>query len=72
MVENIIAFVMFLFVSIIMIIIGVSQIKSKEPVGFYTGEKLPKKEQLLDMEVWNKKHGYMWIVYGFAIIGWRL
>ncbi len=69
MVENIIAFVILLFVSIIMIIIGVSQIKSKEPVGFYTCEKLPKKEQLLDMEVWNKKHGYMWIVYGFAIIG---
>ena len=69
MAENIITFVILLYVSIIMIIIGVSQIKSKEPVGFYTGEKPPKKEQLLNMEVWNKKHGYMWIVYGLAIIG---
>lgn len=57
-----------LFVSVIMIVIGVSQIRSKDPVGFYTGEEPPKKEQISDMEAWNKKHGYMWIVYGFAII----
>ena len=68
MAENIIAFVILLLVSMIMIIIGVSQIRSKEPVGFYSGEKPPKKEQLLDMEVWNKKHGCMWIVYGLSII----
>lgn len=68
MAENIIAFVILLLVSMILIIIGISQIRSKEPVGFYTGEKPPKKEQLLDMGVWNKKHGYMWIVYSLSII----
>ncbi len=69
MAESIIAFVIFLFVAVTMIMIGVSQIKSKEPVGFYTCEKLPKKEQLLDAVTWNKKHGYMLIIYGLVIIG---
>lgn len=68
MAENIITFAILLVVSMVMIIIGVSQVRSKEPVGFYTGEEPPKKEQLTDMEAWNKKHGYMWIAYGFAII----
>ena len=68
MAEKIITFVIFLLVSMIFIIIGISQIRSKEPVGFYSGEKPPKTEQLLDMAVWNKKHGYMWIIYGLAII----
>jgi len=67
--ENIIALVILAFVSLIMIIICVSQIKSKEPVGFYTGEKPPAKEMLLDVALWNKKHGYMWIIYGLVIIG---
>lgn len=60
MAENIIGFVVFLGTSLIMIGLGVSQIKSKEPVGFYTGEKPPKREQLSDVEAWNKKHGLMW------------
>jgi len=68
MAENIIAFVIVLLASMIFIVIGISQIRSKEPVGFYTGEKPPKKEQLLDMGAWNKKHGCMWIVYGLSII----
>lgn len=68
MAEKIITFVIFLLVSMIFIIIGILQIRSKEPIGFYTGEKPPKKEQLWDMGVWNKKHGCMWIVYGLSII----
>ena len=69
MAENIIAFVIFLLVAAVMIIIGVSQVKSKEPVGFYTGEIPPKREQLSDVGLWNKKHGCMWIIYGLAIMG---
>ena len=68
MAENIIAFVIFLLTSLIMVGIGISQMKSKKPVGFYTYEKPPKKEQLSDMEVWNKKHGMMWITYGISIM----
>lgn len=69
MAENIITFLIFLLVSIIMVGLGISQIKSKTPVGFYTGEKPPKREQITDVEAWNKKHGLMWILYGATIMG---
>ena len=59
----IISLVVFLLVSMVMIIIGISQIRSKQPVGFYTGEKLPREDELSDVVAWNKKHGYMWVVY---------
>lgn len=59
----------FCIVAMIMLGIGFSQLKSKEPVGFYTGEKLPKVDQLSDVNSWNKKHGVMWIIYGICIIG---
>lgn len=65
----IISLVVFLLVSMVMIIIGISQIRSKQPVGFYTGEKLLREDELSDVVAWNKKHGYMWVVYGFMIIG---
>ena len=65
----IISLVVFLLVTIVMILIGISQIRSEKPVGFYTGEKPPTEDELSDVVVWNKKHGYMWVVYGFIIIG---
>jgi hypothetical protein len=51
-----------------MIGIGVSQLKSKNPVGFYTGEKPPAVEELTDVSAWNKKHGMMWLIYGVVIL----
>ena len=69
MAEYIISLVIFLLVAIVMIIIGISQIRSKKPVGFYTGEKPPREDELSDVVAWNKKHGYMWVVYGFIITG---
>lgn len=68
----IISLVIFLLVTIVMIIIGISQIRSKKPVGFYTGEKPPTEDELSDVVAWNKKHGYTWVVYGFIIIGFFL
>ena len=69
MAGTIISGVIFCIVAMIMLGIGVSQLKSKEPVVFYTGEKPLKAEQLSDVNSWNKKHGVMWIIYGFCIIG---
>ena len=60
--------VIFGFVALIMFGIGFSQLKSRDPVGFYTGVKPPEKEQLSDVAAWNKKHGIMWIAYGFCIV----
>lgn len=61
-------FVVYVLVALIMIGIGVSQLKSKTPVGFYTGEKPFAPAELSDVAMWNKKHGEMWIVYGAIII----
>ena len=55
-------------VSFLMFGIGIRQIKSKDPVGFYSGVEPPKKEELTSVPLWNRKHGIMWVVYGVAIL----
>ena len=52
----------------IMIGIGVSQIKSRKPVGFYSGVEAPDETELSDVKAWNIKHGVMWILYGLCIV----
>lgn len=52
----------------IMVIIGLCQVfKKGEPVGFYNVILPPKKEEISDVILWNKKHGMIWIVYGICI-----
>ena len=68
MVEFIFGLVIYLFVAAIMFGIGISQYKSKKPVGFYSGVKPPLESELTDVEAWNKKHGKMWIWYSVIII----
>lgn len=55
-------------VGLLMLGIGIWQLRAKEPVGFYAGEEPPKPSQLTDVNKWNKKHGAMWTIYGGAII----
>jgi hypothetical protein len=64
----IVSLIIYGFISLFMISIGVSQLKSKTPVGFYTGEKPPKAEELTDVSAWNRKHGMMWVLYGVVIL----
>ena len=66
--EIIIGAVIYLIVAAIMLGIGISQYRSKNPVGFYSGEKPPKSSELSDVDMWNKKHGKMWIYYGIGVI----
>lgn len=68
MAGTIISGVIYGLVAMIMFGMGISQLKSKDPVGFYTGEKPPEKEQLSDVKAWNKKHGMMWMIYGGCIV----
>jgi hypothetical protein len=49
-------------------IIGIVQYKSEEPVGFWSGKKPPKKEQITDVTAYNHKHGMMWILYGAGFL----
>lgn len=50
--------------ALIMITIGIVQLKSKRPVGFWSGVKPPDEKKVKDVEAYNKKHGWMWILYG--------
>ena len=68
MVEFIFGFTIYLLVAAVMLGIGISQYRSKKPVGFYSGEKPPLESELSDVLMWNKKHGKMWIWYGIIII----
>lgn len=66
--SSIITLIIFLIVASIMIGIGIFQLKSSSPVGFYSGEKPPSEDELTDVQAWNKKHGIMWLMYGIIII----
>lgn len=68
MVEYIFSLVIMCVVAFIMIGIGNAQLKSETPVGFYSGEKPPRPEDVTDVKQWNRKHGIMWILYGVAMI----
>lgn len=65
--ENIVGLVIYVFVSLFMMAIGIAQLKSQDPVGFHSGEKPPKAEDLTDVHAWNKNHGLMWLIYGIII-----
>lgn len=64
--ENIICLVILIICALPMIMIGIAQIKSKNPVGFWSGKEPPAKEQVTDVTAYNKKHGIMWILYGIG------
>lgn len=66
--ENIFGLVIYLMVAVFMAGIGISQLKSKSPVGFYSGEKPPREDELSDVKAWNKKHGLMWLFYSAIIM----
>ena len=67
--ENIIGLVIYLAVASFMTGIGISQLRSKKPVAFYSGEKPPGEEELSDVKAWNQKHGRMWVLDGLIILG---
>lgn len=67
MAENIIFLVILFICALPLILIGVFQTKSKEPVGFWSGAKPPSRDKISDVTAYNKKHGMMWIIYGIGI-----
>lgn len=57
--------------ALIMLGIGIAQYRCKEPVGFYTGQEPPRREQLTDVTAWNHRHGVMFMLYACCIAaGW--
>ncbi len=59
-----IAIGIYFFTSLIMVSVGVINLRSKKPVNFYTGEKPLKEDEITDIKAWNRKHGIMWVLYG--------
>ena len=66
--EIIISSVILLISTAPIIMIGIVQYRSKDPVGFWSGKKPPKKEQITDVKTYNQKHGHMWISLGVGFI----
>ena len=56
------------FTAAILAGIGLFQLRSGEPVGFYTGQKPPKPQELTDVRAWNRGHGRLWLFYGAAVL----
>ena len=63
----IIYLVISLLVSMIFIILGIRQFRSKVPVSLNTGETPPGEDELIDMKEWNHKHGRNLIIYGCVL-----
>lgn len=68
MAETVIFSVILLISEAPIIIIGIVQYRSKDPVGFWSGKKPPQKEQITDVKAYNQKHGLMWIFLGVGFI----
>ena len=68
MAEIVISSVVVLVSTMSVIMIGIVQYRSKDPVGFWSGKKPPKKEQITDVKAYNRKHGLMWILLGVGFI----
>lgn len=66
MAERIITIVIIAISAAPLIILGIVQYRSKDPVGFWSGKEPPKREQITDVRAYNHKHGIMWILYGLG------
>lgn len=66
--ENIITCIICELVALFVIAIGISNFKSIEPVGFYSGVEPPTSKEITDIPAYNKKHGWMWVAYGIGFI----
>ena len=66
--ENIIAVVILCISMLPLVVLGIFQMKSKEPVGFWSGVKPPTRDKVSDVVAYNKKHGIMWVIYGAGIV----
>lgn len=65
---QIMGLVVFTVAALIMVSIGAVQVKkTNAPVGFYNLLCPPKKEEIKDIILWNKKHGRIWLIYGVCI-----
>lgn len=68
MAETIFSAVVLVLCASPLIILGIVQYRSKEPVGFWAGKEPLRKEEITNVSAYNRKHGLMWILYGLGLI----
>lgn len=67
MAGTIIYLVISFLVSLIFVVLGISQYNSEKPVSMNTGEKPPCEDELIDVSEWNHKHGINLIIFGVVL-----
>ena len=67
MAETIVCLAISLLVSLIFVILGLKQYKSKTPVTINTGEKPPTEEELTSVNEWNHRHGRNFVILGCMV-----
>lgn len=67
MAATIIYLMISLLVSLVFIILGLSQYKAQKPVSLNTGEKPPREEELTSVTEWNHRHGRNLIIFGCVL-----
>ncbi len=66
--EGIITLVILSICALPMVGLGIAQIRSRKPVGFWSGKRPPSAEDVTDVAAYNRKHGVMWIIYGLGSV----
>lgn len=64
---TIVYLVISLLVSLIFIILGISQYRAEKPVAINTGEKTPREDELTSVAEWNHRHGRNFIILGCVL-----
>ena len=62
-VGSIIGCVSYLFCALCLMAFGIYALKTKKPVNFWAGDKVPP-EKVTDIKKYNRANGIMWISYG--------
>ena len=60
---TIVYLVISLLVSLVFIILGISQYRAEKPVAINTGEKPPREDELTSVAEWNHRHGRNFIIF---------
>ncbi len=66
-VGSIIGCVSYLFCALCLMAFGIYALKTKKPVNFWAGDKVPP-EKVTDIKKYNRANGLMWIIYGILWI----
>ena len=64
---TIVYLVISLLVSLVFIILGISQYRAEKPVAINTGEKPPREDELTSVAEWNHRHGRNFIILGCVL-----